>query len=543
MNIVNLIQGSAEWHAHRALHDNASDAPAMMGESKYKTRSELLHERYTGLKASVDAATQKRFDDGHRFEALARPYAEKIVGKELFPITGVEGRYSASFDGIDMDETVAFEHKSLNDELREVMFEVEGTPCANLPLMYRIQMEQQLMISGAEKVLFMASKWDGDKMLEERHCWYYPDLALRQQIIDGWAQFEKDLADYVPPEVKAAPETKPAEALPVPSIQVRGEVTLSNLDEITPKFDVILANINTTLSTDEHFAQANVDAKACREAADNLKLTAKAVINQIAPVSEAVRTLEDYAVKFDALGLKLEKAVDEQKKNMKDAAITTAKLSFRTLVTSLESEISPIRLNLVDPDFATAIKGVKTIATMHDRINTTLAQGKADAEAKARDIRNKMAWLKDFAKDHMALFSDLQQIIFKADDDFQLLVKTRISEYQTEQERKIEAERARIRAEEEAKAAAKLEVEAKASQEATTVSNETTQSVIPASVASETTKAEPIPTQGRASNVRYFEGKRPTDAELIDAVATAFAAKPEVAEKWLTDAFGMKAAA
>ena len=25
----NLIQGSQEWHAYRAAHDNASDAPAM----------------------------------------------------------------------------------------------------------------------------------------------------------------------------------------------------------------------------------------------------------------------------------------------------------------------------------------------------------------------------------------------------------------------------------------------------------------------------------------------------------------------------------
>ena len=32
-----LIQGSPEWHAHRAAHFNASDTPAMMGVSDRKS--------------------------------------------------------------------------------------------------------------------------------------------------------------------------------------------------------------------------------------------------------------------------------------------------------------------------------------------------------------------------------------------------------------------------------------------------------------------------------------------------------------------------
>ena len=80
-----IIQGTPEWHGFRAQHLNASDAPAMMGESPYKTRDELLREKATGVAADVSEETQRRFDDGHRFEALARPLAEKIIGEELYP--------------------------------------------------------------------------------------------------------------------------------------------------------------------------------------------------------------------------------------------------------------------------------------------------------------------------------------------------------------------------------------------------------------------------------------------------------------------------
>ena len=110
MQLHNLTQGSPEWHAYRAQHFNASDAPAMMGCSPYKTRTQLLHELHTGLTPDVDAAQQRRFDDGHRYEALARPLAEEFIGQELYPVVGSEGRYSASSDGLTMDETIGFEH-------------------------------------------------------------------------------------------------------------------------------------------------------------------------------------------------------------------------------------------------------------------------------------------------------------------------------------------------------------------------------------------------------------------------------------------------
>ena len=49
MKTHDLIQGSPEWLAYRAQHFNASDAPAMMGCSPYKTRAQLLAEMHTGI--------------------------------------------------------------------------------------------------------------------------------------------------------------------------------------------------------------------------------------------------------------------------------------------------------------------------------------------------------------------------------------------------------------------------------------------------------------------------------------------------------------
>ena len=211
MKTHDVQQGSAEWLAHRAQHFNASDAPAMMGCSPHMTRTELLRLKKTGITAEVDPATQRRFDDGHRFEALARPLAEKIVGEDLYPVTGTNGELSASFDGLTLMEDVAFEHKTLNAELRECMEGQDEGP--RLPLHYRVQMEQQLIVSGAGRVLFMASEWKGDELVEERHCWYASDKALRAQIIAGWQQFAVDLVSFTP---KPLPHQPPPAKRPKP---------------------------------------------------------------------------------------------------------------------------------------------------------------------------------------------------------------------------------------------------------------------------------------------------------------------------------------
>ena len=103
-----IIQGTPEWHKFRARHFTASDAPAMMGESPYKTRDDLLREKATGVAVDVSEETQRRFDDGHRFEALARPLAEKIIGEELYPVVGSNCKFAASFDGMTMLGDVIF---------------------------------------------------------------------------------------------------------------------------------------------------------------------------------------------------------------------------------------------------------------------------------------------------------------------------------------------------------------------------------------------------------------------------------------------------
>jgi len=539
MQVVNLIQGSPEWHAHRAEHHNASDAPAMLGESKYKTRDQLLHEMATGLKPETDAGLQRRFDEGHDAEAKARPLAEKIIGDELSPTVGTVEKLSASFDGITFAGDVIFEHKLLNDELRAA-FHNQDPDTVDLPIMYRIQMEQQLYISGAEKCLFMATKWNGDELAEPaKECWYWPDPELRQKILAGWEQFEKDLSAYVPPVQVEKVEAKVVEALPVPSVVVKGEMVSCNLNEITPHFDNYLANINTTLATDQDFADAEVEAKNCRDMAKKLDSVTEAIIAQMGDINQAISVLGEYSQKLNKMGLQLEKAVKEQKESVKTSAILKAKSDYVDFVSGLQSGLPVVLLQVVPaPDFAGAIKGIKTIASMHSRINDSLAQGKAAATTAAKDIKTKAEYIKEVSKGYEHLINAAS--IVTRDMDY---IKLHIQSVKDQEDQRRSAHEASIKAKAEAEARAKVAAEQINGAKPEVAKREATPSGQDQVREKQSNPALPDQTESAFTDMFAATDERPAREEVISMVAEHYGVTEHQAEQWLCELFSVAKAA
>ena len=454
MKIVNLIQGTPDWHAHRAQHFNASDAPAMMGCSPYKSRAQLVRERATGVPPEIDPVTKRRFDAGHRFEDLARPVAESIIGEELYPCVGTDGRLSASFDGLNLAGDIAWEHKTLNDDLREAM--AAGCTGADLPLHYQVQMEQQLMVSCAERVLFMASKWDGEVLIEERHCWYTPDPELRARIIAGWEQFEADVAAYQPEVIASAPAGRAPEALPALRIELTGMVTASNLAEFKAGAMAVLGSINRDLQTDEDFADAEQTVKWAKGVEDKLAAAKRHALSQTASIDELFRTIDAVSEETRRVRLELDKLVKAEKERRRAEIVAAGVEQVREHYAGINASLGEHALHIpaaLPVTIGEAIKGKKSLASMKDAVATTVAQVKIDANQAADSVRACVAVLAEFA-DHDHLFADRVELCrTKAPDDLRNLAKARVAEHQEREAARLEAERERIRAEEAAKLA------------------------------------------------------------------------------------------
>lgn len=471
MTIHNLVQGSPEWLAHRANTFNASDAPAMLGCSLYSSRAELLQRMHTGLSPDVDAATQRRYDGGHRAEALARPVAAEIIGEDLYPVVGsiaVEGlsrRLGASFDGLTMARDKNWEHKALNDDLRAVFDDIETIAPEHrdeqggrlLHKHYRVQMEQQLLVGNCERVLFMASKWNGDELVEERHCWYVTDPALRAEIVAGWIQFEKDLAAYVPPERAAVVVATPVQALPAVLVQVSGSIIVTDnfADFQTSLADFLEHRLIREPKTDQDFADLEVQIKAMKGAEAALDAAEGQMLAQITAVDQAKKTKDMLAKLVRDNRLMAEKLLTSEKERRKSEIVAGGVKALADHIAALNKRIGKPYMPVLHRDFTDfggAIRGKKNLDNMQDAVDSLLARAKINADEIADDIEANLKYLRERAKDHTALFPDTAQIVLKAPEDLQALATSRIAQHKAAEQKRLDDERERIRAEEQARA-------------------------------------------------------------------------------------------
>ena len=466
MQIQLLVQNTPAWHAYRGQHDNASDAAAMMGVSPHQSRDALIAQLATGVQREFSDYVQRRIlDKGHDFERLARPLAQAIIEEELFPVTACEdtGRLSASLDGLTMMEDTAWEHKRLNQRLRDVLTQ-PGCTGKDLPMDYQIQMEQQCAVSGCERVLFMASEWDDDgHLFEDLHCWYTPNAELRSAIRAGWAQLHKDVAAYVAPEAKAAPVVAaPMETLPAVSVRVDGQLAIiSNLPAFGEALRAFIARIPDSPKTDQEFADTEAACKSLKQAEDALAASESNALAQLEDVDTMRRLVADCRNLARTTRLQKEKLVAAQKELLRGEAVAGGVTALRQHIAELHASVGKPWVQVPQANFGAVIKGMRSLDSIRGAINDELARCKIEADAQARRIAANIRLLDQAG--HGFLFPDAQQLATAHDaDTFAGLVQGRIAQHQAAEQKRMDAERERIRAEEVARLQRETEARAHA---------------------------------------------------------------------------------
>lgn len=188
MIIHDVEQGSAVWKELRGRHYPASLAPAMMGDG-YASRAKEMSEYLGHTTTDITPFLQGLFDAGHEAEELARPIAEAEFLESFAPVVGskeIEGLpLLASFDGLTGDRRIVWEHKSSNKQFDEI------------PPLYYWQLEQQLIVSGAEKAVLTVTNRDSN---EPRYYEYFSLPERRKALLAGWHKWADDCATFEPVE-------------------------------------------------------------------------------------------------------------------------------------------------------------------------------------------------------------------------------------------------------------------------------------------------------------------------------------------------------
>jgi putative phage-type endonuclease len=434
MKLLNLVQGTKEWLDVRLSHFTASEAPAVMGKSKYHTRTQLLDHK-KGWITEVDDHTKILWERGHASEAAARPIVEKMIGEELYSVVGVlEGtKYLASFDGLTMMEDVVFEHKLFGKVLAENVLNNLLDPH------YYWQLEHQLMVSGAEKVFFVTSDGTEDNMAS---MYYEAAPGRRESLIAGWEQFEKDLASH---EMKAKTEKVIAnDVITLPAIQyeMNGLALTSNITEFKAAADALVVKANSTIQTDQDFADAEARQKIFTKAESDIKAIAEKVLSEAVDISQFTKDLQYIGEQIRQARLAESKQIKSRKEEIRAEIVNAATTEINNhsgIFTKLRLQVPVVGISVTD-----AMKGKKTIDSLKDAADTAVSQIKIELDAQYRTANANAQFMQSHSE-YRLLFADWSNIAFKACDDFEALVKTRIADHKEAEQARLDVMRENIR--------------------------------------------------------------------------------------------------
>lgn len=187
--IVQLAQGSPEWHAHRQLHRNASETGAVMGLSPWQTPYQLWLIKTGRAQVEVNAAMRH----GSELEPKAREAYEGLTGHVMQPLVMVDGEYSASLDGITFGGELFLEIKCPFKGRDSELWRTASS--GQLPDHYQLQVQHQFMVTGAAQAHVYV--FDGRAGILLEHT---PKPERWEGIRDAWDDFMERVAlDRAPP--------------------------------------------------------------------------------------------------------------------------------------------------------------------------------------------------------------------------------------------------------------------------------------------------------------------------------------------------------
>lgn len=448
MKTVHLQQGSPEWLAHRRTTRNASDAPAMMGVSPYVTRSELVKQYATGITREIDDATQRVFDRGHEVEPALRALAEKIIGEDLYPVTGVsdDGYLGASFDGVNLEETIIFEAKQTNAGKMECMQRGEIPPADYWQIVH-----QFAVCKTAETCLYFVGDGTegGSDRLEIFRTHVEDDIP---RLLAGWQQFDADVAAYQPEPVRAAPVAAAVEGFGALSLRVEGRIIASNLDAFKAGAEQFIARLPKPedLQTDQDFADAKAAVKACEEAEARIKAAKDAAQAEMTDVDAAFRLADSVAQTIRAARLALDKVVKVEEQARRDAIVQAGVKAVRAHYEQVNESLGEHRIlppgQLVQ-DMGAVIKGKKSLNSMKDAVDTAVAGCKIAANEQADRIRANVRVFEAEVGSWSALFPDRVLLcLTKAQEDLRYLMAARIAQAKVDEQKRADDAKARAEA-------------------------------------------------------------------------------------------------
>jgi putative phage-type endonuclease len=221
---VNLKQRTPEWLEWRRTYVCASDAPIIMGESKFKTLRELYDEKNNGIESVCTHSMQRGTD----LEPIALEWLNFQLGPPFFLPAVIEStiheRFGASLDAIRFVdgkvEVAEIKSPGEKDHLEAI--------AGNVPLHYKAQLQHIMVVLGTPFCRYLSFDGTNGVILNVPR-----DIEYQKAMIDKERAFLAILDAHEPPEIcgKDVTEINDLEAKEVAKKYLELSQTVKGLEE------------------------------------------------------------------------------------------------------------------------------------------------------------------------------------------------------------------------------------------------------------------------------------------------------------------------
>lgn len=188
MRILDLKQGSKEWHVFRSKHLGASEASIIAGLNPWISKLALWEEKVLGWTKEINHAMVR----GTEMEEQARHAYQLETGIMVCPMVAEDDVHpfiSASFDGISSDFKRAVEIKCGRSSHKLAR-------ASQIPIYYRAQLQQQMYVANLQEIHYWS--FDGEEGIL---LTLTRDDQFIRELIDKSIDFWHCVTTFTPPEV------------------------------------------------------------------------------------------------------------------------------------------------------------------------------------------------------------------------------------------------------------------------------------------------------------------------------------------------------
>lgn len=188
MKIVNLEQGSPEWHGWRNSLITATDSPVLLGLSPYSTPYKLWQTKLGVIERQEANAAMQR---GSQLEPIARDKFISESGIFMAPACVESDEYNflgASLDGVSSNGEYILEIKCNGHFYHSKVLQGE------VPNFHMAQMQHQLLVSKAKKCFYYSFDGNNGVSIE-----VLPDPNFADNLLPKAREFMRCLAYYESP--------------------------------------------------------------------------------------------------------------------------------------------------------------------------------------------------------------------------------------------------------------------------------------------------------------------------------------------------------